>query len=92
MDRNIDNKNKHQGAGSSNTLRTNEQKTYDNDEDLNLQRFARDIKPPSTYEPSFDGKSYEYQQFSVERGCNMMTIRSLNIVSVDAIFKQALQI
>lgn len=51
--------------GSSDTPSSNEQDMNDNNEDTNLRRSARDIKPPSTYKPSFGEKKYVDQLFGV---------------------------
>ena len=55
----------YQWLGSSYTPSSNEQEMNDNDEDTNLRRSARDIKPPSTYKPSFGEKKYVDQLFGV---------------------------
>ena len=91
MDVEVDDRNTSQGAGSIDMEIPNEQETHDNDEDPNLRSYARNRKPPSPYEPFFNGNIYGAQLFGVEMGSKMKTTKNLNTIAVHDVFTQVLQ-
>ena len=78
----------YQGADTSNTSSPSEEETQRNDKDPNLRRYGCDRKPPSRYEPYFEGKRYGAQLFGMKMEDKMTTTKNLNSIYVNAIFSQ----
>ena len=56
-----------------------------------MRRSGRDRKPPSSYEPYFEGNWYVAQIFGMNMEDNMTTTKNLNSIDVNTIFAQVLK-
>ena len=77
-----------QGEDPRNTSSPSEEETQGNIEEPNLRRSGLDRKPPSPYEPYFEGKLYGSQIFGMKMKYNMTTTNNLNSIAVNVIFSK----
>ena len=72
----------YQGSDPRDRSSKSEDETQGNAEEPYLRRYGHDRKPPSPYDPYFEGKRYGYQLFSMKTEDKMTTTKNLNIIAV----------